>query len=569
MKVSDYFVDFLIKNEVTDVFGMPGGVILDFLDSMGKRKEKITAHLNYNEQASAFAACGYAQVFGKLAVAYATRGPGITNMITGIADSFCGSLPCVFITAHSHKSILADIRIETDQEFDTVRMLSPVTKYAVKIENADDVRYEVEKACYLAANGRPGPVLLDFLTNVLKADINPEMQRPFIPAEPDYGNYSSCDAIVKRVKSELGKAKRPIILIGDGIWQSNTQEYIKKLARKWNIPILSSRSAQDIVPDYENYYGYIGSHAARYGNFILSKCDLIIALGNRLMFNPDSKSFGVLTHRAKIIRIDIDKNEFLREIPNAVNFVCDLKKIMPPLAECAIEWKDSSNWIPVCKEIKEALYVCDTGYPVNIISEIIKNAGEQTVITSDVGNNEFWLSRAYAFSGASNRVLYSKSFGALGCSLPKAVGAYYSTKNRVLCFTGDQGLQMNLQELNFVAKENLPVSIILLNNFSSEMIRDQQEKKFGSRFMCTTAGSGYSAPKFKKLADAFGINYICFDAKTGPDAMTPALNGGGPVFIEVLLDENAGEIPYLPMGRPMQNLVPEIDGALYQKLERL
>jgi acetolactate synthase-1/2/3 large subunit len=569
LKVSDYVVNFLIKKGIVDVFGIPGGVVLDFLDSVGKKKGEITARLNYNEQASAFAACGYAQTFGELTVAYATRGPGITNMVTGVADAFCDSLPVFFITAHSHKSVLSDIRIEEEQEFDTVKMLSAITKYAVKIENVDDVRYEIEKACFLALNGRPGPVLVDFLTNVLKADINPETQRPFMPEELGYDDYSSCEAIIYCIRQELGKARRPIILIGDGIKQSDTQEYMKKLALKWGIPVLSSRSAQDIIPDSENYYGYIGSHAVRYSNFILSKCDLIISLGNRLAFKPRSKSFGVVTERAKIIRIDVDKSEFLREIPNAVNFVCDLKKIMPLLVESSIEWKNSTNWVSACKEIKEALYTYDTGYPVNIISEIIKNAGEQTIITSDVGNNEFLLSRAYTFSRTSNRILYSKSFGVLGCSLPKAIGAYYSTKNRIFCFTGDQGLQMNIQELQFIAKESLPVLIVLLNDSSSGMIRDEQEKKFNSRYLCTTLESGYSVPDFEKVAKAFGIKYFSCDAKTNINMLKSLFNDNEPALIEIKLNEDICEIPYLPIGYSMQNLVPEIDKGLYEKLERL
>jgi len=582
MKTSDYLVDFLIAKDITDVFGIPGGVVLSFLDSIAKRSSDIiTAHLNYNEQASALSACGYAQASGKPAVAYATRGPGITNMITGIADAFRDSLPILFITAHSHshKGALSgtDIRFEENQEFDTAKTLSSFTKYAVNIERIEDVRYELEKAYHLAVNGRPGPVLIDFLTSVLNGEITPESERSFIVDDELTSSVSSDnETIINSINNALAESKRPILLIGDGIRLSDTVNHLETIANKWNIPILSSRFSQDLIPTSANYYGYIGSHGTRYANFILSKCDLIISLGNRMAFNPNSKSFGVITNNAKIIRIDVDKNEFLRKIPNTECFVGDLKDIMPALSNSNIEWNDADadtagrrGWNSVCHELKESLYAHDTGFPVNAVSTIIKNAPPQTVITSDVGNNELCLSRAYAFSGASNRLLFSKSFGTLGCSLPKAVGAFYSTRNRVLCFTGDQGLQMNMQELQLIAKENLPISIIVLNNFASGMIRDDQARRFGSRFSCTTADSGYGVPDLKKLAEAFGINYICFDGNINESALTPIVNNCGPILVDILLKDDSYRLPYLPVGYAMQNFVPEIDKELYERLERL
>ena len=568
MKVSDYIVDFLVSKGVTDVFGIPGGVVLDFLDSVGKRGKEITARLNYNEQASAFAACGYAQAARKLSVAYATRGPGITNMVTGITDAFCESLPIFFITAHSHKSVFKDIRVEEDQEFDTVGMLSSVSKYAVSINNIDDVRYEIEKSYYLAINDRPGPILIDFLVSVLRANINPELQRPFIPEENRNNEKLLYLKIINTIKQELNKAKRPVILIGDGIKQSCTSEYIKIISEKWGIPILSSRSAHDIISESNNYYGYIGSHGIRYSNFILSKCDLIISFGNRLMFKPSSKSFGVITNKAKIIRIDVDKNEFLREIPNTICFHTELKDIMPLLADEDIKWYDN-DWLSICNEIKKSLFNFDTEYPVNIITEIIKNIDNNTIITSDVGNNEFLLSIGYNHSKKTNPVLYSKSFGALGNSVPKAIGAFYSTKKKILCFTGDQGLQMNIQELQFIEKEKLPITIIVLNNFSSGMIRDQQEKKFDSRFINTTLNDGYSVPDFDKIAKAFEISYYCYNIKSEINTLKNILDKNEPVIIDIKFDKENEVIPHLPVGNPMQDIVPEIDRELYKRLNEL
>jgi acetolactate synthase-1/2/3 large subunit len=564
MKVSDFIVDFLIQKGVADVFGIPGGVILDFLNSIDCRKDQIVAHLNYHEQAAAFAACGYAQSSGRLAVAYSTRGPGVTNMITGIADGFYDSLPILFIAAHSHVSIIDNIRIEENQEFDTLKMLSSITKYAARIENVKNVRYELEKSCHIALSGRPGPVFLDFLASVLNDNMSTADQCTYIINDSNK-NFQVADYI----KNELEKSQRPILLIGDGIHQSALEEYVQKLALKINIPVLSSRFSQDIMPHYDHYYGYIGSHATRYSNFILSKCDLIIALGNRLMFKPDSQSFASIVHNAKIIRIDEDENEFRREIQNSVCIRSDLKELLPLLIDHVISWKDIKGWFAVCDEIRSKLHGCDTDYPVNLIAKILMSTENSSVITSDVGNNEFWLSRAYALSNVSNRVLYSKSFGALGCSLPKAIGAYYATRKRVFCFTGDQGFQMNIQELQFIANKNLPITIILINNFSSGMIRNEQKKRFSSHFVSTTLDSGYSTPNFKKIANAFGINFFSYKTKDDWDNFKFLVDLDVPNIIEIITDENTEVFPYLPKGNPCQKFIPEINAMLYKQLNQL
>jgi acetolactate synthase-1/2/3 large subunit len=557
MKVSDYVVDFLVNKGVTDVFGMPGGVVLDFLYAVDRRREKITAHLNYHEQAAAFAACGYAQVFGKLGVAYSTKGPGVTNMITGIADTYRDSIPVLFITAHAHVTSLDNIRFEENQEFDTKQMLSKTTKYASRVERLQDVRYALERACHLAVSGRPGPVFLDFRAGLWNEEITSDLLKSY---EGESDDFIDGNDIINTIKSEMEKASRPVLLIGDGIRQSGTQSYIEKIADKLQMPILSSRCSQDIMPDSRYYYGYIGSHATRYSNFVLSKCDLAISLGNRLAYSPDSQSFGRFARQVKIIRIDIDANEFERELPNTINFHVDLREIMPALAKFDFDKAQNAEWLKVCDTLRSELWRCDTEYPIEGISQIIKNSGSETVITSDVGNNEFWLSRAYALAGKSNRVLYSKSFGALGCSLPKAIGAHYATGKTVLCFAGDQGFQMNIQELQLIAHEGLPVKIIVLNNASSGMIRDGQRRKYGPHYIHTTRDSGYSIPNFKEVAHAFSIPFSYF---TESGAVEKLLASSKPCIIEMAIDEGTEVLPFLPKENPCQDFEPRLEKYHY------
>jgi acetolactate synthase-1/2/3 large subunit len=567
-KVSDYVANYLIQIGVTDVFGVPGGVILDFLYSLHARKKHIRPRLCYHEQAAAFAACGYAQISGDLGVAYATRGPGVTNMYTAVADAYCDSLPVLFVTAHAHVNDSKVIRFEQNQEFDTVQAMSPITKYAARVDRVSDVRHQLEYAASEALSGRPGPVWLDFSTSVLKTEIDETWGDPELPDKRNPPPSPNDMATVHYIYEALRNAKRPVLLIGDGVRLSGAQNDIRMFVENTKIPVLSSRFAQDILPDSPYYFGYIGSHGVRCANFILSKCDLIISLGNRLAYNPDSQSFCSIAKQATCIRLDVDEHEFNRTIPNSVNFHAHLNQIAPLLAKRSGCEGEHEPWVKVCHALRSALLNADTDYPVALIAKMLKFAENGGVITSDVGNNEFWLSRAYTYSGIKNRILYSKAFGAMGCSLPKAIGAYYATGKRVFCFSGDQGFQMNLQELQFLAREQLPVTVVILNNSASGMIRAVQQNWFNGHFVHTTRDSGYTAPDFRAIASAYSIPYYVMMREAD---LSPAFfqSTDGPVFIEVKIDETADVWPILPMGRACQDFEPKIDKTLFDYLDAL
>jgi len=564
MKVADYIVDFLIKKNVSNVFGIPGEIVLDFLDSLNSRKDEITTHINYHEQASAFAACGYAQASNNLCVAYSTKGPGLTNMITAIADSFYDSIPVLFLTAYSNFNE-TNIRFETNQEFDTIHMLSKITKYAVRITDKKNVQSEFEHAYNQAMTGRKGPVFIDINVDILKSDINTDS---FNLYKNENTNYDSSRSIIDCIKTSVSTAKRPVLLIGDGINLSGTNNYLQNFVNKIKIPVISSRFSQDALNCSQYYFGYIGSHGTRYSNFILSKCDLVIAIGNRLSYKASSKSFAVFIKQTPIIRIEIDKNEFLRNQPNCTNFHADLKTLMPILAR--EKWEDfiDKKWIDTCNILKYELYSEDIYYPVNTISSILKKSNDNWIITSDVGNNEFWLSRAYTYAAKPNRIIFSKSFGALGCSLPKAIGAYYHSKDRILCFSGDQGIQMNLQELQYISHENLPITIIILNNLSSGMIRNKQKETLNSRFFHTTIESGYSTPNFSAIANAFSIPYFAIENETYAEYDRFSVLSG-PCIVEIIIKEDVEILPKLPVENSCQNFIPLLNKITFNYLDSL
>lgn len=558
MKVSDYIVDYLIQQKVTDAFGVPGGVVLELIYAMDARKDEFIPHLSYHEQVAGFAACGYAQASGHLGVAYATRGPGFTNLISAMADAYCDSLPVLFITGHSAASLDNEMRVMDDQEMDTVAMVRNITKYAARVDDVCQIQKALTEACFYAQDGRKGPVFLDIATSVMKKDIE--------SVQNDNHTIESNNVvnIGNEIVNNIQEAKCPVVLVGDGVNQSQAQDLFKQFIEEAKIPVLSSRFSHDILCSSEYYFGYIGSHGIRTANFVLSKADLVIAMGNRMHYPVKSESFSAVTSYAKVIRVEIDKTEFNRQVPNAINCNMDLRDILLWLNENEKQYGNHNDWMNVCDTLRSELNNEDVNSCVESIVSIMERVDPKTWIVNDVGNNEFYVSRASVLAKIPNRVLYSKSFGALGCGLGKAIGTYYATHQPVLCFVGDQGLQMNIQELQFISQHKLPIAVVLLNNNASGMIKDRETIAYKGHYVHTTLESGYANPDFKGIAAAYGIDY-----KPANELADSNLQIEKPLFIEVSVDSDLTLSPNLPKGAPCQDLYPQIDRKKYEYLNSL
>lgn len=560
MTVADYVTDYLIKCGVTDAFGVPGGVVLKLIYAMENRKSEITPHLNYHEQMAGFSACGYAHAGRGLGVAYATRGPGIANMITCMIEAYQESIPVLFITAHGNRT-QKTMRCEYDQEVDLVENVKNFMKYAVNIDRVEDVQRHMETACYEAMHKRKGPVFLDFSAKLFGENIDINISDRYGMEESDNTEPTSISDAVECINNNLSRCQRPVILIGDGIRQADCVETAKRWLSKLNVPVISSRAAQDIACNMDIYYGYVGSHASRYSNFILSKTDLIIAIGNRLSFPINSESFRVITNRTKILRFDIDDMEFQRDIPQSVNFCIDIRMLMEKMISCDCRFDDQYGWITTCNEIKSALNCCDLQEPVIKICEYLKHLQKTLTYICDVGNNEFWFSRAFEYIRPAGQVLYSKSFGTLGSALGRAIGAYYATLNNIVCVVGDQGFQYNIQELQYISYWNLPITIILLNNMCSAMIRDH-EKKIFDKCLHVTEETGYSVPDFRKIVEGYGIKFV-------NEMDIEDTDYDSPLVYEIKFSKDIQLEPYLPKGSPCQRMVPLIDDNLYDYLDKI
>ena len=570
MKLSDYIVTFLIEKEITDVFGYPGGMVTHLMESFDKYKDCISAHVNYHEQGSAFCACGYAQTSNKPGVAYATSGPGATNLITGIANAYFDSIPCIFITGqvntYESKGDLL-VRQKGFQETDIVSIVKSITKYAVKIDDENNIKYELEKAFDICMSGRPGPVLIDIPMNIQRADIIHDDLKDYKP-QKDEETSSYYEDMKDTMLEMINSSRRPVVLAGNGINTANVRNEFRNFVDLTGIPVVTSMIGRDILPNsVENNFGFVGAYGDRYANFIISNSDLIISIGSRIDCRQTGSNLKIFGENAKIIRLDIDSGELTNKIKaDEIDFVVDLKKIFPILNTEKFEVKDRyEKWINACNEIKEELNGIDSQYETDIIKEFSYKVPHNSIITTDVGQNQVWVAQSFNIK-SKQKMLFSGGHGAMGYSLPAAIGAYYGSRKNVICFNGDGGLQMNIQELQFIVRENIPVKIVLLNNNSLGMIRHFQEMYFESNFVQTKKDGGYTIPSFEKIANAYELRYINVNSIEEISKCEDMLADDKPCFIEISLTDTTYVSPKLAMGRPIHDQDPLLDRSLFNRL---
>lgn len=567
LRVCDYVALRLKAAGVTDTFGIPGQELLDLIYSINE-VEGIETHLCYHEQGAGYAACGYAQSTGKLGVAYGTKGPGVMNLITPIAQAYYGSFPVLFFTAHS-KNKGYNVRIDQMKEVNMVPMLKYITKYAVEINELDDIESELDKAIALAMSGRKGPVFIDFPLWLLKSEIIFEDVKKHnldiaeIETENNVGRIEDKDlAFVKRA---LNDSQRPVILIGDGVRNQTALSYLTVFSEKNKIPIVSSRLSQDLVSGCPNYFGYIGSHANRYAHFIVSKADLIISIGNRMAYPIESKSFSHFFKEKRVIRVDIDVDEFQREVPEAYNILIDSETFVKSLSRLNLSPRNE-EWILVCKTLKYELEKYDCQKPILDLANLLNFFKNISAVVCDVGSNEVWTSKAYSVSNNNSMLMHSKFLEDLGCGLPKAIGASLGLNGKVLCIVGDQGIQFNLQEFQLISKEKLKVAVCVVNNQTSGIMKNIERKRGFDYYLHTTEQSGFGMFNLKKLAELYSITY--YEASEIYN-LGECKKVEFPCIIELKTQDDLEIIPSLPIGNLPQNMEPEVPNDLYVRLDEM
>ena len=568
MKVSDYIVDYLIQKGITDVFGYPGGMVTHLMDSLRKRQGEIAAHLTYHEQGAAFAACGYAQANETVGVAYATSGPGATNLITGICNAYFDSIPTLFLTGQvntfERKGQLG-VRQRGFQETDIVSLVSGVTKYAAYVESPQDIRRQLDLAFHAALSGRKGPVLLDIPMNVFRGDVDPETLPGVLP-EPSVSSLSPEQ--IQLLARHLAGAKRPLLLLGNGIKSAGAVRRAQSLSRQLKIPTVCTMPAVDLLNDSDLTYGFIGAYGSRTANFVAAKCDLLITLGARLDVRQVGAKRENFAPNATIIRVDIDSGELeYRVRENEIQIQADVAEVMDAISAIVQRSPVSCpQWIQVCNAIRDALSGMDQLLPNRLMAKLSEYIPENAVITTDVGQNQVWAAQSFR-TKAGQKIFSSCGHGAMGYSLPAAIGCSLPGRSPVFSLNGDGGFQMNLQELQTIAREQLPIKIIVFNNSALGMIRHFQEMYFDGCYSQTVPQGGYTVPDFGKIAGAYGLSYHRIASET--DLREDLFSGSGPCLIEVVIHEDTYVFPKLEFGKPNQDQEPQMDRALFDRLMAL
>lgn len=564
MKLTDYIIRELEALDVDTVFGYIGGNVADLIDSVCTSKN-ISFIQNYHEQGSSFSANGYAQIKRNIGVAIASSGPGACNLLNGIANAYFDSVPCIFITGNVHSKLYKSTKSRQNsfQETDIVSIVSSITKMAVTVTNADDIRYYFEKAKYLALEGRPGPVLLDIPYDIQRVDIDVDSLTGYTIPEKKIFSTIDTAAMSQLIRS----SKRPVLLLGAGAASTLCRDEIKEFLGKVKVPVVASLLGLDIVPhDHECFVGFIGEYGNRYANLSIAHCDLLLVVGSRLDERQIAGAKTDFAKNAQIVHIDIDELELERSIPAFQKISCSAESFFGKMnkeANLSIDfpaWHATiENWKQRFPSENQEPEAVNANTFIHKLSELVP---ANAVMCSDVGQNQMVVAQSFRLN-EKRRLLNSGGFGSMGYSLPAAIGAYYADRSAyVISVSGDGGFQMNIQELQTIVRENLPILIIVLNNKSLGMVKRLQDRKFDGRTYGTV--QGYLPPDFSKIALAYGIDFLKIDNIKDYGLLDDFIKARRPAIIELNLSPEMKTYPEPGWGIDKQN--PQLSPTEFEQI---
>jgi acetolactate synthase-1/2/3 large subunit len=557
MRAVDALMGCLKAEGVDVVFGLPGGANLPTYDAFVD--SGIRHILVRHEAGGGHAAEGYAKATGRVGVAFATSGPGATNLITPMCDAMMDSVPVVFITGQVRTDLLG-----TDgfQEADTIGITMPVVKHSFMIQHPQELPRAIHEAFYIASTGRPGPVLVDIPLDLSRADIDYEpvsdVRLPGYQPKLE-GNQKQ----IRQAAKALASAQRPVIYAGGGVVNANASEELVEFATSDRFPVTCTLMGLGAFPaPHEQWLGMLGMHGTRAANYAMDEADLICAVGARF----DDRITGKLSEfapRAKFIHIDVDPAEISKNVPAHIPIVGDAKHVLAKLlVECrAIGadprrldawWSRIEGWrqkYPLAYEDSADAEI----KPQYMIQALFEATGGEAIVTSDVGQHQMWAAQYYDFP-QPRRWINSGGLGTMGFGLPAAMGAAVGCPDRlVCCIAGDGSVQMNAQELATCAQNNIPIKVFIMNNGYLGMVRQWQELFWDGRYSHVDMGE---FPDFVKLAEAYGVTGMRLqDKHTLVDDMKRAIAIDGPVLVDVRVTREENTYPMIPAGHAAREMV--------------
>ena len=553
---SDAIMQVLVKEGVQTIFGYPGGAIMPIYDALYNYSDKLNHILTRHEQGAIHAAQGYSRVSEKVGVCFATSGPGATNLITGLADAQIDSTPLVCITGQVPSHLLGT---DAFQESDVIGISMPVTKWNHQITNADEIPEIMSKAFYIAASGRPGPVLIDITKDAQFAKTK--------------FTYKKCEKIrsyhpypilnkdpIKKASDLINNSKKPLILVGQGVLLSNAEKELIQFSEKSGIPIASTLLGLSAIScNHKNYVGFLGMHGNYGPNIKTNEADLLIAIGMRFddRVTGDTSRYGI---HAKIIHIEIDPSEINKIIKADVAVNADAKQALINLLPL-INKNEYKNWISEfkkCDEIefnkiikKELNHKSKKIKMTEVIHLISEMTNGESIIVTDVGQHQMIASRYYKFTKPKSNIT-SGGLGTMGFALPASMGAKLGQpKREVIAIIGDGGIQMTIQELATISQYNIGVKIIILNNNFLGMVRQWQELFFENRYSFTEMKN----PDFPKIAEGYGIKSNKVENKSKlKKSIKELLDYKNAYLLEIVVEKEENVFPMVASGDSVSNI---------------
>ncbi len=568
-RVADFIADFVADLGVKHIFLLPGGGAMHLVDAAGKCK-RLKAVACLHEQAATISAEAYARINENIGVAIVTTGPGATNAVTAVAGAWIESVPLMIISGQVKRADMlrgAPLRQKGVQEVDIVNMVKGITKYAVIVENPEDIRATMEQAAYLARSGRAGPVWIDVPLDVQGTPIDPSKLIGWARRE-DEPKQQLASKDIEMLHQLLSRAKRPLILVGHGVRLAGGAAIFRRLVEHLNIPVVTTWNALDLLPyDHALLVGRPGVVALRAPNFAVQNCDLLISIGSRLdniitAYNPQGFARG-----AKKVVVDVDQNELDKLDMNIDMAICaGARDFLEQLESATKELvcPDWNAWRARCSDWKNRYPVEGKPFPEQgpishfaLVEAISEAVPENTVIST--GSSGLAVEAFYtAFRNKpGQRVFLTSGLGAMGYGLPAAIGACFANECRpMVAVESDGSLQLNIQEFATVRASNLPISIIVMNNGGYASIRNTQKNYFKGRYVGTGPEGGLWLPNLENIAKAYEIPYCRIsDMSQLVETLKLALSQTGPRLIDVCLVSNEVLAPKVAA-------LPQADGSM-------
>ena len=548
---------------VKTIFGYPGGSIMPTYDALfdyTRGEKKCFDHiLVRHEQAAVHAAEGYARVSGDVGVALVTSGPGATNTLTGVADAMLDSTPIVVIAG---QVAIGALGTDAFQEVDLVGLAQPISKWSYQIRHAEDIAWAVSRAFYIARSGRPGPVVLDFPRNAQVEEIDWEPRkvdfvRSYV-ADPELEEED-----VRKAAELINHAKRPLALVGQGVELGNAQEELKAFLEKADIPAGRTMLGLSALPsDHPLNVGMLGMHGNYAVNLKEQECDVLIAIGMRFSdrVTGNTKTYA---KQAKIIHLDIDHSEIDKNVKTDVAVVADCKTSLPAITALLnknshAEWRASFKALDEQEREKVIEPAIHPQAGPLLMGEVVNAVAEQapkgTVLVTDVGQNQLFATRYFKYP-QKRSICTSGGLGTMGYGMPAAIGATFATDRKVVCFMGDGGFQMNIQELGTIMEQKSPVKMILLNNNYLGNVRQWQDMFWRRRKSFTKMLN----PCYELIAQGYGIGYEAVtDRRCLAAAIDKMLTTEGPYILECAIMEEDNVLPMTPPGMNVNDMMLEV-----------